>query len=302
VFFTSGVAEAIHLALSACADRQLRVGAVEEIGVLRSCDLLASRGTDVSTIPVDRDGRLSPDALGAADIGSTALVVQDVNIEVGVRQPLDRLRSAVGPDVPIIMDARATLGRDRVAQSWDVLFAEAKLWGGPPGCALVAVREPGGFRPQVPPADGHGGIEPPAPAVALCASAAFALESSSAVQPGTAALSARLRAMVPARIPDSQVVGDPGSDFITMFTFLYVAADELIDRLARAGWSCASGASCTSDTQRPHHVLEQMHASTHGSLRISLPPWSREADLAEFVEDLAGIVAELRREAGAEGL
>ena len=84
-----------------------------------------------------------------------------------------------------------------------------------------------------------------------------------------------------------------------MFSFLYVAADELIDELAQLGWSCASGASCTSDTQRPHHVLTEVGASSHGSLRVSVPPQLTENQAAHFVSDLTRVVAKLRLEAGA---
>jgi cysteine desulfurase len=75
-----------------------------------------------------------------------------------------------------------------------------------------------------------------------------------------------------------------------------------VEALARRGWSVASGASCTSDTRRPHHVLVAIGASTHGSLRVSLPPGTTAATLDAFAADLGEVVAVLRQQAGVTDL
>ena len=90
--------------------------------------------------------------------------------------------------------------------------------------------------------------------------------------------------------------------YLTMFSFLYVPADELVDELGRRGWAVSSGASCTSDTQRPHHVLVAVGALTHGSLRVSVTPTTTTAEIDDFVTDLADIVSRIRTESGTVGL
>lgn len=301
VCFPTGLDRAWELALAGFPGRALVVSEVEDTAALRTADVLQSRGTAVRMVGVAADGRIRvADAAAAVAAGPSACVVQDVNIEIGTRQPLGELRAAVGPDVPLIVDARGTLGRDRLSDEWDVLLADPVLWGGPPGCALLAVREPDRFRPPVADTGGHLGVEPSAAPVPLIGAAALALESAMPDIDRLTTLSTRLRQRVVDRIPDSLVVGSADSAWITMFTFLYVAADEMIDALARRGWSCSSGASCTSDTRRPHHVLTAVGASSHGSLRVSLPPWAAGAHLERFADDLADVVAQLRREAGAD--
>lgn len=303
VCFPTGQERAWESALSGFPGHQLVVNEVEDTAALRTAEVLQARGTSVRIVGVDPDGRIRvADAAAAVAAGPSACVVQDVNIEIGTRQPLTELRAAVGPDVPLIVDARGTLGRDRLSDEWDVLLADPMLWGGPPGCAVLAVREPDRFRPQVADTGGHLGVEPAAAPAPLIGAAALALESAVPDIDRLTTLSTRLRHRVVQMIPHSLVVGSAGSAWITMFTFLYVAADEMIDALARRGWSCSSGASCTSDTRRPHHVLVAVGASTHGSLRVSLPPWAATTQLDRFAEDLADVVAQLRREAGADRL
>ncbi len=298
-----GFDEAVATALIGFPGRLL-VSAVEDIAVLRTADLLQRQGRIVQIIDVDRGGRIDlAAAAAAAEAGPCVVVVQDVNIEIGTRQPIAALREAVGARTPLVVDVRATLGREPMAVHWDAAIAVPQLWGGPPGCSVLALRDPDRFRPERPPTDGQRDIEPASPSIPLAATAALALETfpvdhTERLRP----LTRMLRDTVAARIPDSAVIGSADSAWITMFTFLYVAADELIDELARRGWSCASGASCTSDTRRPHHVLTAVGASTHGSLRVSLPPWCDRGLVSAFVDDLDDVVAGLRRDAGVTDL
>jgi cysteine desulfurase len=304
VLFPAGMAEAVWWALTGTGRRRLVIGAVEEVSVLRTADVLQQRGFSMQLLGVDRHGRVDPEEVAAAAAAGapSAVVVQDVNIETGVRQPLAQLRRMLEPGTPLVVDARGSLGRDRVSPDWDVLFGSPRMWGGPGGFALVAVRNPSAFLPDAARTDGPAGCEAVDPPVPLIAAAALALEASAPHHRRLLQVSERLRREVLARIGDAEVVGSPESAWITMFTFLYVAAEELIDALDRRGWACASGAACTSDTRRPHHVLTAMGASSHGSLRVSLPPWADEDFIDRFVADLVGCVAAVRSDAGADGL
>ncbi len=169
----------------------------------------------------------------------------------------------------------------------------------------MAVADPSRFRPEIARTDGHGGVEPSFPPVPLIAAAALALESADpASWRATADLSHRLREQVAAAIDDVVVVGDPEHrvGWLTMLSVLYVAADEMVDQLGRRGWAVASGASCTSDTRRPHHVLVAVGAPTHGSLRVSVNPATTNAQIDAFVADLSEVVRAGRAAAGATGL
>jgi cysteine desulfurase len=45
----------------------------------------------------------------------------------------------------------------------------------------------------------------------------------------------------------------------------------------------------------PSHVLAAMGLLTHGNIRMTLHDDLKESDLLEFLQELKGVVAELRR-------
>ena len=139
--------------------------------------------------------------------------------------------------------------------------------------------------------------------VPLIAAAALALEGSEQGWAGTDSVTEHLRARVSATIPDVTVAGDIHHrvPYLTLFSMLYAAADEMVDALGRRGWAVSSGASCASDTHRPHHVLVAVGALTHGSLRVSVGPTTTTGEIDDFVTDLARVVAAARADAGAAG-
>lgn len=299
MFFTGGFDDAVALALSACGAGPIRVSAVEDLAILRAIDRYAERGVAVSVIGVDATG--SVDAAALAGIGEGLLVVQDGNIEIGTRQPLERIRAAA-PDSTLVVDLRAVAGRGPTFGDFDIAVADATMWGGPP-TGVVLVRAPHRVHFDAVRTQGHGGVESAHPAVPLIAAAALALEDGDAAWRALAEPTRRLRTAL-SRIPDSAVLGDPDRriDYLTMATFLYVAADELVDGLAARGWSVSSGASCTSDTRRPHHVLVAIGASTHGSLRLSLAPGADQELVDELAADVADLVTDLRARTGTADL
>src|SRR5262249_24370681 len=81
IVFTSGATEANHLAILGaatgsprpCADHIVTT-AIEHKSVLAACDQLAAAGYAVTTVPVDRDGRVDPADVAAAITPRTVLV------------------------------------------------------------------------------------------------------------------------------------------------------------------------------------------------------------------------------------
>lgn len=305
--FPAGTDAAVWLALTAYLGegRALLVSAVEELSVWRAADQLAAAGTPVTPLAVGPTGRVDPaEVARLAGERPAVVVVADASAEIGTRQPLAELRDLLPPGTPLVVDARAVVGREAPTSAWDLLLADPRTWGGPAGPGVLAVRNPARFRPAVPRTDGALGVEPALPAVPAIAAAALALELAQEEPGRAAAQTRRLRSAVAERVPDVQILGDPTGrlGYLAMFSFLYVPADELVDELARRGWAVASGASCTSDTRRPHHVLVAIGALTHGSLRVSVGPWTTDDELAAFTDDLVTVVARIRAETRAAGL
>ena len=118
------------------------------------------------------------------------------------------------------------------------------------------------------------------------------------------ALIDRIRATVPATVPDVQVLGDGAHRLphIVTFSCLYVDGEALLTGLDKRGFAVSSGSSCTSSTLEPSHVLVAMGALTSGNIRVALHHETTEAEVARFLTLLPGVVADVRAELGAAGL
>jgi cysteine desulfurase family protein len=100
--------------------------------------LREERGVRVSVVAAGGDGRVDPAALAAAVTPATRLVVVNHGSNVlGTVAPLSRIRAALPPGVPLLVDAAQTLGAwplDVARDGVDLLaFTGHKALGGPPG-------------------------------------------------------------------------------------------------------------------------------------------------------------------------
>ncbi len=281
------------------------VSDVEELGVLRAMDALVQHPPQGIPIKLERAG---VDATGQVEVsrivtqtrpGPAVVVMQSANGELGTRQPISRLRAAL-PDCALVLDARHELGRAPLPLQATLTVGRASTWGGPPALAVLISQDEQKLRGSDNPTDGWLGIEPVNPPVPLIAAASLALEAAlpqaEAEDQHARKLTKSLQDQVTAAVSDVSVLGHPTErlGYIIMFSFLYVAADELVDQLARRGWAVASGSACTSDTERPLHVLVAISALTHGNLRVSLPPSTSQAQIDAFATDLIAIVTQIR--------
>lgn len=99
VIFTSGGTESVNLAIFGAArllrskGRHLITSAVEHHAVLYSCQYLAKKEDfDLTILPVDSSGRVSPDSLDKAIRPDTILVsIMAANNEIGTIQPVAEL-------------------------------------------------------------------------------------------------------------------------------------------------------------------------------------------------------------------
>ncbi len=315
--FTASGTTAAHAAVLGGLVGRRRIGgglvhsAIEHSAVLHAAEQHVARGGTAAGIPVDRLGRLDLDAWSEAVAGPGVALAALIaaSHEVGTVQPVEAAAAACADaGVPLYVDAAQVVGRMPVPAGWSVLSASARKWGGPPGVGLLVVRK--GTRWESPwPADEHesgrtpGVVNLPA-VVAAAASLRAAAADAAAEAARLSPLVERIRARVVAEVPDVEVVGDPDHRLPHLVTFscLYVDGEALLHALDRRGFAVSSGSSCTSSTLRPSHVLEAMGVLSHGNVRVSLHRGTTEADVARFLAELPGIVADLRAQAGVVGL
>jgi cysteine desulfurase len=312
VSFTSSGTDAVHRGLlglvAARPGRGDRVvhTAVEHSAVVHAAAWRRPEGH--LEVPVDRTGRVAPEdvvaAAGSPEVGVVA--VQSANHEVGTLQPVTDVASALRAasyDVPLLVDACASMGRLPLPDGWSAAAGSAHKWGGPAGVGVLLVRK--GVRWVTPfPGDDRvdervSGFENVPAALAAAAALQAVVAERDAVNARQAALVDRVRAGV-AAVPDVEVVGDPVDRLPHLVTFscLYVDGEALVDGLARRGFSVASGSACTSSSLEPSRVLTAMGALTHGNVRLSLTRDATEDDVDAFLAALPEVVAGIRADAG----
>ncbi|MFF8091671.1 cysteine desulfurase/sulfurtransferase TusA family protein [Streptomyces sp. NPDC016675] len=311
--FTPSGTRAVHSGVAGAlagrrrAGNHLIVSAVEHSSVLHAAEAHEAGGGAVTQVPVGRTGAVDPAAYAGALRADTALAcLQSANHEVGTEQPVAEVGEACrAAGVPLLVDAAQSLGWGRIEGDWSLLAASAHKWGGPSGVGLLVVRKGTRFAPGAPADERESGRAPGfenLPAIVAAAASLRAVRAEAAEEAARLReLTERIRARVPALVPDVEVVGDPARRLPGLVTFscLYVDGETLLHELDRAGFSVSSGSSCTSSTLTPSHVLKAMGVLTEGNVRVSLPPGTAAEDVERFLEVLPGTVAAVREKLGA---
>jgi cysteine desulfurase len=232
--------------------------------------------------------------------GVTVAALQSANHEVGTLQPVGGF--ALADDVPLFVDACASMGRLPLPEGWDALAGSAHKWGGPGGVGVLLVRHRARWSDPFPAGDPWARTDD-AVDVAAALAAAAALQAVVAERDEVASRQRALIDLIRARvatIPDVDVVGDPVERLphLVTFSFLYVDGEALVTELDRLGFAVASGSACAVDTREPSRVLAAMGALTHGNIRLSLGRETARADVERFLDVLPGVVAAIRGRAG----
>ncbi|MFF4649925.1 cysteine desulfurase family protein [Streptomyces sp. NPDC001380] len=292
---------------------------VEHHAVLDAVHWLGDHeGAQVEFLPVDRYGRVHPEALRAAIEGGTgpgtvALVtVMWANNEVGTLQPVAELvETAHAYGIPVHSDAVQALGQVPVSfadSGLDAMTVTGHKVGGPYGIgALVLSRA---FTP-VPLLHGggqerdvrSGTLDVPG-AAGFAAAARIAVERQAVHAKETAALRDALVAAVRAAVPDAVLNGDPDPagrlPANAHFSFPGCEGDALLMLLDARGIECSTGSACSAGVPQPSHVLLAAGAEpdlARASLRFSLGHTSTAADVEALAEAI-GPVVERARNAG----
>lgn len=314
IVFTSGGTESDNHAIKGAAwaradrGRHLVVSAVEHPAVQRPAAWLAARGWEVSTVGVDRDGRVDPADVGRAVRPDTVLVsVMHANNEVGALQPIAAIAQAARAAGALVhTDAAQTAGKVAVRVGElgvDLLsLAGHKLYG-PKGSGALYVR--GGVTLEnLNHGAGHelgrrAGTESVMLAAGLGEAARLAAEQLGEELPRLTKLRDRLESALCAavtdavvharraeRLPNTLSIGFPGA-----------RADRLLARLE--GVACSAGAACHAGGTEVSAVLAAMDAPREaalGTLRFSVGRFSTREDIDRAVPLILSAVAGARQE------
>ncbi|MFA0771107.1 MAG: hypothetical protein REDVDVYQ_001627 [Candidatus Fervidibacter sp.] len=314
--FTSGGTESDNLALRGVAAAYRQKGnhivttAIEHHAVLHTCRALQDEGFEVTYLPVDEHGLVTPEQVAEAITDRTILVsIMHANNEIGTMEPLADIVRAVKekrPDVLVHTDAVQTVGHipvDVEALGVDLLSFAAHKFYGPKGVGGLFVRRGVKLVPQL---TGGGqernrrsGTENVAGIVGMAKALEIAVAEMPTEIPRLQTLRDELINGVLAQIPDSRLNGHPTQRLPhnANFSFFGVEGEALLLQLDLHGIAASSGSACTSGSLEPSHVLLALGLSREwalGSLRLTLGRFTTRQHLERVLSVLPPIVEKLR--------
>ena len=315
VLFTGGGSEADNLAVKGTAwarrdrGRHLITSAVEHHAVLDTMKWLGKNGFEVTVLPVDREGFVSPEALDAAIRPDTTLVsILFANNEIGTVQPVAKLGEVCRKHGVLFhtdaVQAAGHIPTDLSTLPVDLMTLAAHKMYGPKGIGALYVRKGIRLTPLI-----HGGGQEfglrsgteNTPYIAgFGEAAALAAERlGNGDVDRERALRDRLIDGVLSRIEDSFLTGSRTErlPYHASFCIPRVEGEAMLLRLDFAGIGASSGSACTSGSLEPSHVLLALglpHEIAHGSVRLTLGKDTAEEDIDYVLETFPPIVQTLR--------
>jgi cysteine desulfurase len=308
VVFLSGPTEANNLAIKGVAlgspGRHVVTTAIEHPSVLAPCRDLAAAGFEIAALPVDREGRVSPDELHRALRADTCLVtLSAASAEVGTVQPWRAIAAVTrARGVPLHLDAVGLAGRLPVAvdtDGIDLLTVGANDLCGPPGVGALWVRPGLRLAPQFSGSGQEGGLrsgtENLAGAVGLGVAAEFAFREGLAEATRVQALRDQLIEDLGTRCPALRLVGSRQDRLPQQASFVVagVKGESLVLALDQAGISASSGA-LTGETSPVLRALGFGEREASGVLAFSLGRWTSADEIDVVLAELPPIVERLR--------
>jgi cysteine desulfurase len=311
VIFTSGGTESINLALFGVArlrkpmGRHLITSAIEHHAVLHCLDYLAAKeGFEITRLPVDREGRVSPEDLQRAIRPDTTLVsIQAANNEIGTLQPVAELGALCRErGVLFHTDAVQWFGKEPFADihqfNADLVSVCAHKFHGPKGAGLLYIRSP--LLPDPVLFGGGHENERRAGTENLAAIVGFveALErfvptpvfSRSLLVPLANSLKTRLK-----NIPKTILVGAKDQCLVNTVAFLVDGTDSiaLLAALDLEGICASSGSACSAGSLAPSHVISALGAVprlANALVRFSLGRQNNQSEVERVCNVLPGLV------------
>ena len=314
IYFTAGGSESDNWAIKGIAEARAGKGkhvitsAIEHHAVLHTCQWLEKQGYEVTYLPVDGNGLVSPEDLEAAIRPDTILVsIMMANNEIGTIEPIAQLAEiAKKADVLFHTDAVQAVGQIPINVEdlqVDMLSASAHKLGGPKGIGFLyakkGVRLPSFLHGGAQERGKRAGTQNVPAIVGFGEAARLAAETMESRTAKERELRDYLIERITKEIPYARLNGDakkrlPGN---ANFCFRFIEGESLLLLLDQNGICGSSGSACTSGSLDPSHVLLAIglpHEIAHGSLRLTLSEEITKEDIDYTVDKVKEIVTRLR--------
>ena len=314
VFTTSG-SEGNNLAIKGVAlaarDRgktHIVASEIEHFSVMHPLKTLDKLGFEVTYVPVDKHGLVSPDDVADALTDKSALVtVMLANSEIGTIEPIAEIgQIARNRGVPLHTDAVAAAGVVPVSVqdlNVDLLTMAAAQFHGPQGVGALyigqSVRIEGLIEGGAQENGLRAGTENVAGIVGMGKACELAREEMGARMRHVTALRDELIEGVLEGIDDVVLTGHPEHRLpgTASFGIESIEGEALILTLDMAGIAAATGSACAFNALQPSHVLRAMGVEpwlAHGSVLFTLCKDNAEKEVGQCIDALTGAVERLR--------
>jgi cysteine desulfurase len=314
IIFTSSGAEANNLAIKGIAlakrkkGKHIVVSSIEHHSILNSARFLERLDFEVTFLPVDENGLVSPERLAKVLRPETILVsIMHANNEIGTIEPISEM-AAMCKNKKIIFhtDAVASVGNIRVdvdELNVDLLSLSGPSMGAPKGTGALYFRKNVRLMPLI-----HGGIQESGRRagtenvpgiVGLGKAAELAKTELPEKEPYVRRLRDRLANGVFKKIEKVTLTGHsakrlPGH---ASFCFEAIEGESLIFMLAQNGIYVNTGSACASKALKTSPVLSAIGIRTdlaHGSTVFTINSDNTKEEIDYVLEKLPSIVHRLR--------
>ncbi|MCH7566331.1 MAG: IscS subfamily cysteine desulfurase [Nitrospirae bacterium] len=315
IVFTSGATESINLALKgvsqvyASQGNHIITAQTEHKAVLDTCSRLEAQGFQVTYLPVDECGMVSPDDVRSVITDKTILVtIMLANNEIGSINPIREI-GKIAKEKGILFHCDATQGVGKIPvdvqeMGIDLMSFTAHKMYGPKGVGALYVRKKAPRVRIAPMIDGGGherGMRSGTLPVPLVVGFGKACELCEQEMTGEArrlaAMRDRLEAGIMNGLDEVYLNGHPTHRLPhnLNISFAYVEGESLLMGLKEIALS--SGSACTSATLEPSYVLRALGVGSdlaHSSIRFGLGRFTTDDEVEYTVKRIIETVTRLR--------
>lgn len=314
IFFTGGGSESDNWAIKGIAMANKKKGnhiittTIEHHAVFDTCGYLERNGFDVTYLPVDKYGLVTPEQVRDAITDKTILItIAFANNEIGTIQPIKEI-GAIAREKKVYFhtDAVQAIGNvpvDVEEMNIDLLSLTGHKFYGPKGVGALYIKRGvkiisyihGGAQER----NRRAGTENLPGIVGLGKAIELAIENLSEHSIKLKAMRDRLIDGITSRVDHIRLNGHPTKRLPgnVNFSFEFIEGESLLLSLDIKGIAGSSGSACTSGSLDPSHVLLGIglsHEIAHGSLRLTLGDQNTDEEIDYVLEVLPGIVERLR--------
>ena len=314
IYFTSGGSEADNWAIKSAVfgphakGKHVIVSSIEHHAIINMCEYLEKVGIEVTYLPVDKYGIVSPETVEAAIRPDTAIIsVMTANNEIGTSEPIREIGAVARKhNVLFHTDAVQAYGQidiDVTKDNIDLLSTSAHKLGGPKGIGFLYIRNGVKLDPLIHGGEQERGIRGGTTnvpgAVGFGKAAELAKLDMKERADKEIALRDHLINRVLTEIPCASRNGHPAQRLPgnANLRFAFIEGESLLMSMNMAGICVSTGSACASGSLDPSHVLLAIglkHEEAHGSLRFTVSAETTLEDVDYTVDTLKSVVERLR--------